>query len=562
MTLKIPKRIGHIWIGPHSPPLEVMSTWRIYYPDWEYTLYDNSFLLNFPFRTHAQIREYMMRGDYPAIADLMRYEILYAYGGIIAEADSTCLKSAAHLFEDSCAYTVYENEFVRGKLVSPIMACEPGNKFVGELIEELSSTNPKLLHEAWRSTGNLFLARMIRTYNPDIVVFPSHYFIPWHFEGETYDGQEPVYALQRFGSTTGLYKKNRSIANKLIRLLQRYYRVVDIPSKRRRRAVRKTPQFEVSKPPSNKQGVDKLVQPSKFKRDKPSISVLTLLNGASSDFSLSARLDALDLGDGDEMVVVARESNKENVSAHCQDSRIHLSIVESQSTIEEMLQNGFKIAKSDLVLVVDSSDHILPNYLERIRSVCSLENTPPPTLGCAAYIRRQSKSLRGFLPTYWTICHLNFGSNSRELEHDVSACSSGTVPPNFGSGFWFNKALLPRNWNSSNNFELSIILIALNQIQNGEHFSFDLEPGIELGRRVPSTSKQRSQFWIDSISMLKEYEGVFAQYPNLSLEFFKLVQDAYGFSVPYIQIATKCPQLMSLSDAFKRIISDSFRRLL
>jgi mannosyltransferase OCH1-like enzyme len=202
----IPKKIGHIWIGPRSVPEEWLKSWRDHHPDWSYTLYDNDFLASFPFRNRRLIDEYVKRGQFAGAADLMRYEILYEFGGFIPEADSFCVANTDELFQEAKAYTVYESEKVRPGLVSPILACERENRFVGVLIEELSRLSPYEIGQPWKTTGNRFVAQMIEKYQPDITIFPSHYFIPEHFTGETYEGDGKVYCQQMFGSTTKVYK--------------------------------------------------------------------------------------------------------------------------------------------------------------------------------------------------------------------------------------------------------------------------------------------------------------------------------------------------------------------
>jgi mannosyltransferase OCH1-like enzyme len=232
----IPKLLSHVWIGPYKPPHDWMQTWIKHNPDWEYKLYDNSFLATFPFRTRRQIDEYLARGEYAGAADLMRYEILYNYGGFIAEADSVCYRSINPLFNKSCAYTVYENEFTRGNLVSPIFACEPGNPFVGLIIDELSVLDPAQLDTPWISTGNYYCAKMIRTHRPDIVIFPSHYFIPVHFTGEIYNGTDTVFAKQLFGTTRFAYGK-LGLVNRIKRKLHQRYRRKMWQSEARKQAV-------------------------------------------------------------------------------------------------------------------------------------------------------------------------------------------------------------------------------------------------------------------------------------------------------------------------------------
>ena len=203
--MTIPKTLGQIWIGPYPRPARWMKTWKDKHPEWEYTIYDNSFLHNFEFRTQRQIDELLKRGSYNGVADLMRYEILYNFGGFIPETDSICLKNTSELFVESKAYTVYENEFLRGKLVSPIMACQPGNKFLKILIEKLSATEPSQIRTPWKDTGNLFCALMIDEYEPDIEIFPSDFFNPIHHLGiQKNPGNDP-YAIQLWGSTKKRY---------------------------------------------------------------------------------------------------------------------------------------------------------------------------------------------------------------------------------------------------------------------------------------------------------------------------------------------------------------------
>lgn len=208
MICAIPRKLSHIWIGPRKPPIEWMNTWRKSHPNWEYTIYDNEFLFNRKFRTQIQIDEYLKRRQYAGVADLMRLEILYEHGGFMPEADSICLKNMEDLFTQPHAYTIYENETVRGDLVSPIQACEPGNSFIQKLIEILAKTAPLDLEDPWISTGNLFVTQMIKSEDPEITIFPSHYMIPIHYTGICYSGDGPVYAVQKFGSTPIGYQRD------------------------------------------------------------------------------------------------------------------------------------------------------------------------------------------------------------------------------------------------------------------------------------------------------------------------------------------------------------------
>ena len=203
--IQIPNRLAHIWIGPRPAPLEWMHSWHQTHSHWEYHLIDNSYVSNRRFRNQRLIEEYMKRGEYAGAADLIRYEYLYEAGGYIPGADSVSLRNTDELWTKKCAYCVYENEIARPGSVSPVMACDPENSFVGSIIDSLSKVPYYKLDKPWKTTGNRFMTRMISELNPDIVIFPSHYFIPRHFTGLQYTGSGKIYADQKFGETTGAY---------------------------------------------------------------------------------------------------------------------------------------------------------------------------------------------------------------------------------------------------------------------------------------------------------------------------------------------------------------------
>lgn len=184
-----------------------MKSWIDHHPGWNYTKYDNKFLQSGTFRTRRQIDEYMKRGWYAGAADLLRFEILYTHGGYMAGADSICVNPIDELFNDAgTLYTVYENEFLRGQLVAPIVAAAPGHPFLDMILSILESTPPAELDQPWRTTGNLFIAELIEKHQPDIVIWPSHILIPEHFSGRKYQGTGKIFAHQVFGETTGAYK--------------------------------------------------------------------------------------------------------------------------------------------------------------------------------------------------------------------------------------------------------------------------------------------------------------------------------------------------------------------
>lgn len=213
--MNIPKKLWHIWIGPHDAPLLWMDSWPAHHADWDYKVFDNVDLKNTKFHNQHLIDEYFRRGKYNGVADLVRYELLLQHGGFVPPADAVCFENTDELWinDPDICYTVYENEVVRPGYVSPIYACNQGNKFVQLIVDTLHQLEPhQLSNKVWESTGNLFLANMIAAHCPHIHIFPSHYFIPKHFKAKTprYAGPDKVYADQMWGTTRKRYHEGSS----------------------------------------------------------------------------------------------------------------------------------------------------------------------------------------------------------------------------------------------------------------------------------------------------------------------------------------------------------------
>ena len=209
--VKIPKILGHIWIGHLPAPEDWMQSWKDFHPDWEYRRYDNDFLFSRRWRNQDLINAFFRRREYAGVADLMRYEILLESGGFIPGADSICLRSTDALWNSDALYTVYESEAHKPGMVSPFLASVPGHGYLEYINKRVKRRNkPATLSPAWRSVGNKFLKRAIEQSPPgeedgQLVIFPSYYFIPQHKTSERYEGDGPVYCEQLWGSTLGRY---------------------------------------------------------------------------------------------------------------------------------------------------------------------------------------------------------------------------------------------------------------------------------------------------------------------------------------------------------------------
>lgn len=192
-----------IWIGDKPAPKENIDSWKEKHPHWNFRVVGNEELFGRKWVNQGIIDTYLKEKRYAGVADVMRYELLYREGGFCPPADAYCLENTDELFKGE-AFAVYENEIERPHLLSPLYACKKGNEFAKKLVYSLPKLPPKIkgVSKAPVSvTGNYYMKRMVAKHKPNLVIFPSHYFIPIHHTGRRYEGADKIYAVQLWGTT-------------------------------------------------------------------------------------------------------------------------------------------------------------------------------------------------------------------------------------------------------------------------------------------------------------------------------------------------------------------------
>jgi mannosyltransferase OCH1-like enzyme len=203
----IPKIFHFIWVGDESKrPDNCIETWLKAHPDWEARLWGNAELEGLPWvnRDHMMA---MRPRELNGVADMLRWEILHAHGGIVVDADSICIRPLGDELLDCEAFACWESEIARpGLIAAGYFGCEAGNPFVLKIIEDIAASPTVVDDMAWKTVGPQRLTDCYRKfrYSP-LRIYPSHYFIPRHFTGVAYEGSGPVYAHQLWGSTLKTY---------------------------------------------------------------------------------------------------------------------------------------------------------------------------------------------------------------------------------------------------------------------------------------------------------------------------------------------------------------------
>lgn len=207
---EIPRILYQIWIGPYDRPVEWMDSWKNAHPGWRYVILDNDFLNGRKWRLQPQMDEYLRRGDWAGVSDMMRYEVLLETGGIMMPADAVCLKPVDDLFTASSAYVARENDIYCPESLSPVLAAPAGHPALALAIEKISQIEPKQMATAWLTNGNLLMGYLARLHPDFFTILSSKVFVPRHYSGIFHIPDENTYAFEHFGSTGGKYDRSLS----------------------------------------------------------------------------------------------------------------------------------------------------------------------------------------------------------------------------------------------------------------------------------------------------------------------------------------------------------------
>jgi mannosyltransferase OCH1-like enzyme len=202
----IPKKLHFVWVGDESKcPHNCIDTWKSLNPDYEVRIWGNKELEDLEWVNKAHM-EQMWDRELNGVADMMRYEILYNEGGITLDADSICLRPLEDWLLEPSEFSCWENELVRPGLVAAgYLGSVPKSTFFGQIIEDIKAAPTVVDKMAWETVGPLRVTVAWRTTGYPLTIYPSHYFIPSHFTGQTYEGSGQQFASQVWGSTRRIY---------------------------------------------------------------------------------------------------------------------------------------------------------------------------------------------------------------------------------------------------------------------------------------------------------------------------------------------------------------------
>jgi len=179
----IPKIFHHIWIGPNKLPdkyKEYMVSWKKYHPSWGVELWTDH---NLPEMVNEDL--YWKEQTYSGRADILRYEILYQFGGLYVDVDYECFKRIEHTIKDldlilCCECDNFSAE-IPHYLNNGLIGATPKHPIIKELIDEIpqrykdfeKAANKDVLTCCWK-TGPDYLMDTMKKH--DVPILPAKTF--------------------------------------------------------------------------------------------------------------------------------------------------------------------------------------------------------------------------------------------------------------------------------------------------------------------------------------------------------------------------------------------------
>jgi inositol phosphorylceramide mannosyltransferase catalytic subunit len=152
----IPRIFHAIWLGPNAMPTEQqawMQGWRRMHPEWKFILWTDD---NLPPMFCGE--KYHQSHTWAQKSDILRFEVLYRYGGVYIDTDFECLQPMEEIIAGLSGFTGYERD--GGWLAIGIMGATQGHPFFRHWIEKIKTApaftgNDILWETGPRRTGQL-----------------------------------------------------------------------------------------------------------------------------------------------------------------------------------------------------------------------------------------------------------------------------------------------------------------------------------------------------------------------------------------------------------------------
>ena len=209
-AIGIPNIIHQIWLGSKVPKRyeDLIESWKKYHPDWEYKLWTDKEVSNFDMVNRKIFNKVK---DYAEKANILRYEILYQFGGLYVDTDFQCLKPF-DVFNDNydfycgiapldCDVLCINNALIGSVPGHPILKHSIDNiKFHNNSRRGENRSGPVHLTKSfWYVVNNILSEEEIS----NIIALPTTYFYPLGLKDKNLESLEKF--INKFPEAFGIH---------------------------------------------------------------------------------------------------------------------------------------------------------------------------------------------------------------------------------------------------------------------------------------------------------------------------------------------------------------------
>jgi len=200
----IPKIFHFIWVGtkPILPCAHgFMAGWQAQHPDWQVKLWTDD---NLPAMQNQH--EYDAASILAEKADILRYELVFQFGGIYVDVDCECLRNLEPLIENLDGFLASEDDY---RICNCVIGAVPQHPFFKQLLDNLPAAFARDPNDVVAATGPGFLTDTFHAWvghkfkhpdcweQPDLApirIFPPKIFYPVHYTKRIYGELADAYS--------------------------------------------------------------------------------------------------------------------------------------------------------------------------------------------------------------------------------------------------------------------------------------------------------------------------------------------------------------------------------
>ncbi len=213
----IPSIVHMIWMG--SPPtptvtLAIMS-WKKHHPNWEVRLWTDKEIKALTWSHPKSELLFTQAQNWAEKSDILRFEILYQYGGVYADTDAICLKPLDSLVKSDIGFFgCFEENQVRtlGRplIGSAVIGSSKNNPILHRCIDYsyTETEQPQLKQHIRSGPGPLSRAcyEALETHQKDILILPCSYFYPLRWHKRLYSFEQIIETIRPESFTIHLWE--------------------------------------------------------------------------------------------------------------------------------------------------------------------------------------------------------------------------------------------------------------------------------------------------------------------------------------------------------------------